>query len=259
MGRHALIGHTGFVGANLAHQHRFDANFNSKNIWEIHGSSFELLVIAGVQAKKWWANLHPQEDWAQIQSLLDPLAKVQAAEVVLISTIDVLPLHAGTNEDTDPHFYENHAYGRHRLRVEDRVRSMFDVVKVVRLPGLFGAGLKKNVIYDLLNSNQLEKINPSSTIQYYDLGRLWQDIELLRKNPIDLVHLFTEPVKTETIVNCFFQDVVVGRDAGPEVHYDLRTKYGPVFGGVDGYIETADQVLERMSLFISDYRTDSMT
>lgn len=142
MGRHALIGHTGFVGANLAHQHRFDANFNSKNIWEIHGSSFELLVIAGVQAKKWWANLHPQEDWAQIQSLLDPLAKVQAAEVVLISTIDVLPLHAGTNEDTDPHFYENHAYGRHRLRVEDRVRSMFDVVKVVRLPGLFGAGLK---------------------------------------------------------------------------------------------------------------------
>src|SRR5581483_3428399 len=38
----ALIGHTGFVGGNLAAQHPFHTWFNSKNIEAIRGHRFEL-------------------------------------------------------------------------------------------------------------------------------------------------------------------------------------------------------------------------
>ena len=38
----ALIGHTGFVGGNLAAQHRFDAVFHSKTIESVRGVGFRL-------------------------------------------------------------------------------------------------------------------------------------------------------------------------------------------------------------------------
>ena len=42
-----------------------------------------------------------------------------------------------------------HPYGRNRLELEDLVRKEFDTL-VVRLPALFGKGLKKNFIYDAI-------------------------------------------------------------------------------------------------------------
>ena len=166
MNNDALVGYSGLVGTNLNRQHTFGHLYNSKNINGIKEKSFDRMVLAAVQAKKWWANLHPEEDWAQIEKLLEPLARAQAKQVILISTIDILPDQPGADEDTDPHDYDTHAYGQHRLRVEDEIRRLFESVLIVRLPGLFGPGLKKNVIFDLLHNNQPEKINPESQIQY---------------------------------------------------------------------------------------------
>ena len=69
----ALVGYTGFVGSNLLKQHPFQHLYNSKNISDIAGKSFDLLVFSGAQAVKWWANQNPEEDRAKIQSALDPL------------------------------------------------------------------------------------------------------------------------------------------------------------------------------------------
>ena len=60
--RTALIGHTGFVGSNLASQHGYTDCFNSRNIGEIAGRCYDTVVCAGVQAVKYWANQHPEED-----------------------------------------------------------------------------------------------------------------------------------------------------------------------------------------------------
>jgi hypothetical protein len=255
----ALVGYSGFVGGNLCRQHQFDALFNSRNVAEIEGRDFELLVISAAQAKKWWANLHPQEDWAGIERLLVSLERVKARRVVLISTIDVLPPLPGIDEDFDTHApREHHAYGTHRLRLEDAVKARFAETSVVRLPGLFGHDLKKNVIHDLLTGNQLEKINPASSFQYYDLEALWGDIELILSERLPLIHLFTEPVATSEIVERFFPGAEVGGDAGPAVHYLFRTKYAGLFGGCDGYIWPREEVLRRMGKFIEGYRSGNV-
>src|SRR6185436_17101113 len=95
-----LIGHTGFVGSNLARQTRFDATFNSSNIESIAGQEFELLVIAGVRAEKWIANANPEQDMAAIDRLLAPLKNAKARQVVLISTVDVFVPPIEVDEST---------------------------------------------------------------------------------------------------------------------------------------------------------------
>ena len=44
-----------------------------------------------------------------------------------------------------------------------------------RLPGLFGPDLRKNVLFDLLHDNLLEKIQPRSTFQWFDVELTWED------------------------------------------------------------------------------------
>lgn len=250
----ALVGHTGFVGGNLRAQHAFGELYNSKNIHEIRGRKLDTLVFAGAQAKKWWANQNPQADRAGIDSALEHLQHVSARRVILISTIDVLPPQPGLTEDFDPSSTENHAYGQNRLHLEIALFRMFESVHVIRLPALFGSGLKKNVIYDLLNDNLLEKINPDSAFQYYDLARLWQDIGLVVAHRIPRIHLFPQPIVTRRIVEAFFPGKQIGAEAGPPAFYDYRTRYSDLFGRSDGYVASADDVMERMGAFIAGLR-----
>ena len=247
-----LIGSTGFVGSNLAAQFRFDLLFNSSNITSIAGGSFGVLVFAGAQSKKWWANEHAEADWLAIQRAIDPLAGVSATRAVLISTIDVIPSTSpGVDERVECRLAAGNAYGRNRLRLEQEFCKLFPNALVVRLPALFGPGLKKNVVYDLLHDNMLATINQASTFQYYDLDRLWPDIELAMSKNLDLVHLFTEPIRTQDIVARFFPDKIVGIAPVAEAHYDFRTRYDQLFGGSNGYIEGSAGVLARLGAFIS--------
>lgn len=252
----ALVGYTGFVGSNLRAQAPFEAIYNSKNIEDIAGRQFDRLVFAGAQAKKWWANQEPAADWQGIQRALDAMATTKAAKVVLISTIDAVPPGVGVDESADCRAADNHAYGVNRLALEEAIAARFEAPLIVRLPGLFGDGLRKNVIFDLLTDNILDKINPASRFQYYDLARLWADIQTAEQAGLRLVHLVTEPVATRDILAAHFADKTVGQDPFPLAEYDFRTRHGAAFGAdpASGYIEDKASVLARMDRFIQAWR-----
>lgn len=251
----ALIGHTGFVGGNLARQAEFNACFNSKNIEEIAGRAFDRLVFSGAQAKKWWANQNPEEDWTGVARALDAMKNVTAERPVLISTVDVLGASdAHAHEDRPVETNNLHAYGLNRLRLEEAFRIQFNHGLIIRLPGLFGPGLKKNVLYDLAHDNILDKINPASSFQYYDLTRLSADIEIAEKEGLKLVHLFTAPIRTGDVIDRFFPGKEIGSDAAREAHYDYRTRHGALFGGDECYIEGGRSIMDRMARFFeSEY------
>jgi hypothetical protein len=254
-GSSALVGHTGFVGGNLLHQADFDALYNSRNIDEIDGKVHSHIVVSAAQAKKWWANQNPQEDWSGIERLLGSLARCKARRVTLISTIDVLGSAAGLTERDSPASEEMTAYGLHRLKLEQAVRSQFEQVLVVRLPGLFGLGLKKNVIFDLLQHNALENINPRSSYQYYDLSNLWRHIQIAWAQRLELVHLFPAPITTSELIDTFFPGTAVGATAAPEAHYDHRTIHGALFGGDDKYVSDKATVMRQLEHFVESQRS----
>jgi hypothetical protein len=246
----ALIGHTGFVGSNLLLSKQFDELYNSKNIEEITGKSFHKIVCAGVNAVKWWANQNPQQDKAQIDKLLNLLRTVKTDIFILISTVDVYREVNGVTEDDLPNPEGLHVYGRHRLYVEEFVKQNFSKNHIIRLPALFGRGLKKNIIYDLLNSNGLDVINPKSSFQWYPLERLSTDMEIIEQANIPLINLAAEPIKTETIANRYFPSVKIGSNPSPEVHYDMHTKYSYLFGQNSDYVIQQDDILLALEHFL---------
>ena len=239
-----LIGHTGFVGSNLITQHTFTDCFNSKNIADIKGKEYDLIVCAGVQAKKWWANQNPAEDWAGIENLLRHLDGVKTKQFVVISSVDVYPTTTNVDERFDCHAADNHAYGKHRLRFEDEVKKRFEDVFIFRLSGLFGAGLKKNIIYDLMHDNCLEMINPNSAFQWYDLAGLWKDINNFIYKNTKLVNLVNEPLQSKEIIN-LFAGKTVGEKPSPEALYDIKTIHTP-----SGYLKDKAAVLAEIKRFV---------
>jgi hypothetical protein len=247
-----LIGYTGFVGGNLARQHSFDDRYNSRNIEQIRGKSYDLLVCCGVSAVKWQANRFPDEDRAAIDRLLENLALVTAQRSILISTIDIYPSTEGVDESFDPHGLPNHPYGVNRLRVEDTIRQLFHCANIVRLPGLFGPGLKKNVIYDLLHDNCLDAMHPHGSFQYYDVRRLWRDLEVVMRNNLSVSNFATRPIETWEIVQRYFPGKQIGSQNARPSAYDMRTQFAEYFGGSDGYIYSREQVLADLGDWIRE-------
>lgn len=248
--RTCLLGYTGFVGSNLLKQSQFDDLYRSTNIQEIRGKSYGSLVCAGVPAVKWHANKHPEEDRANIDRLLDHLSTVQVERLVLISTVDVYPVTVGVDESFECASVPNHPYGTHRLYLEQTLASIFRDLYTLRLPALFGPGLKKNVIYDLLHDNCLEAINPESAFQYYGLSNLWADIRTVLRQNVRLVNLVTEPIATRAIIDRFFPDKAVGSEAGKPGRYQISTRYASAFGKLGEYRFGAGEVLSQLEHYI---------
>jgi len=248
--RSALIGHTGFIGGNLKDQFAFTHFYNSSNIAEIRNETFDLIVCGGVTAVKWWANKNPEEDRSRIDVLIDNLRTTRADRIVVLSSVDVYPVVSGVDESFDCASLPNHAYGTNRLYFENAVKSHFNNTVIARISGVFGPGLKKNVIYDLIHDNCLDAINPNSSFQYYDVKNLWNDLQVLVSGGVTLANLVTEPVRTADVVSAIFPGKQVGAACGPEAHYDIRTRYGTLFNRPDGYLRTSDEVLAGLASFV---------
>ena len=249
----ALIGSTGFVGGALLAQRPFGAGYHSTNIASIRGRRFDRVVCAGVQAVKWWANANAEADLYGIEQLISHLERVEAERFVLISTVDVYATPAGVDEDRAAPEPGLHPYGLHRAALEGWVRRRFPRHHIVRLPALFGPGLKKNALFDLLHGHRLEHVDPESRFQWYPLERLAHDIDRVQAAGLRLVNLVTEPVCMAAVQRRFFPDQALGGQSRP-VAYDVRTRHGAVFGGCDRYAMGADSVLAAMGRFVDATR-----
>ncbi|KKU10938.1 MAG: hypothetical protein UX13_C0001G0029 [Candidatus Woesebacteria bacterium GW2011_GWB1_45_5] len=247
----ALIGYSGFVGGNIARQHKFTDYYNSENIGKIRGKTYDLIVSAGTLAERWKANQHPRKDWASIKKLLDNLKRVKAAQFVLISTADVYSEPHGVNEDTKIRLSDfNQAYGRNRFKMEEFVRKKFPDALIMRMPQLFGPGLKKNFVYDLIHDNSLDFTHKESLLQIYDLENIWKDIKTVLKNRLRIVNIAVEPLKTKEIAKYALGLNFKTVTKAEPFNYNLQTKYSKLFGSKGKYLYGKMRQLSSIRKFI---------
>lgn len=147
----ALLGDTGFVGGILAGQHRFDAGFSRRNIEASASGTFRTVVCAAAPGSMFEANRFPERDRAGIDALIAHLARLRCDRFVLISSIAVFDDFAGADDEGSTAFETSLTYGRHRRALEAFCEEHFADCLVVRLPALFGPGLRKNFVFDLLH------------------------------------------------------------------------------------------------------------
>lgn len=240
----ALIGYTGFIGGNLAKQHKFTHGYNSRNIKKIRGKKYDLIVSAGTYAERWKANQNPQADWLGIKKLLGNLKTVKAKHFILISTVDVYPNPEGANEDTQIKLADlTQPYGRNRYKMELAVKKIFPKVTILRLPQTFGQNLKKNFVYDLIHDNALDFTHKDSSLQFYNLKNLWQDVQKAIKLNAPVLNLAVEPIAAGKLARyCLGVDFKTIAPSPPLV-YNVTTKYGK-------YLYPKRQVLRELKTFI---------
>ncbi len=149
MGEIVLVGSTGFVGGNLAAAGTFTQMYHSTDVHEGFGKEIDLLVYAGVPAAMYLANQDPAADLAIMRTARENIRKLGAKKTVLISSICVFADSKGKTEVDEPTTADLPAYGANRLQLEQWVREDDPNALIIRLPALYGLGLKKNFLYDL--------------------------------------------------------------------------------------------------------------
>jgi len=212
LGKVAIIGNSGFVGSNLAMQLLKSGiqtkGFNSmSDTHELYSNTWDNLIIAAPSAVKWLANLNPLEDAKNIDELVKKIEATKSSRQYLFSTLDVYAKKNQNESDTE-NFEKSQAYGRNRRNLEEALLASCKNLTIIRLPALFGIGLKKNIFYDLLNKNQLEKVSMDAIFQWYPISRLLEDLIVITENEIKLVNLVSEPLETSIIVNEVFPEVL---------------------------------------------------
>lgn len=251
-----LIGNTGLVGQTMIRKRNFDYTFNSKNINQYDNfieDNCELFLTC-LPATKWLVNKDLKKDMDNINNIIEIIRPYHYSKVTLISTIDVYnDSPFCVDEDYNPNISKL-SYGNNRYIFELLVREYVktDDLKIFRLPALFNKDIKKNILYDLLNNNNVEEININSYYQWYNLDDLPMDID--RYNELfsskDLFNLFTSPLHTGAIIDLFpkYENNIFRKNVLQL--YDYKTKYDV---NKTGYMLNHDYVLAQIKILIHEY------
>jgi sugar phosphate isomerase/epimerase len=271
-GRVAIVGHTGFVGSYILQAYPDADTYNSSNSDAMRYQTYDTVFCAGLYAAKWWANEHPTDDWSATEALFDNLSTVSCRRVVLFSTIDVYQCTSSQQNEPDddddacdssgktppppPCSDTHHAYGRNRYHLETRILTHFgrDRCLIVRLGGLFGFGLKKNLIFDWIHRKPLYNFSVHDSFQWYPMEWLMPDTQrLLGRGVTGVINMFTEPVPNSSIMAVFCATDPGRTDApAPDpvnrvpITYDCTTRHGHH----GRYWRSAEAVLDALGRYL---------
>ena len=251
MGIVGIIGSSGFIGSHLASRYKNVRRYGRENISKLSGDDSDLIIIAAAPASKWLANKEPEKDLANIKTLVESLKCIEDKKCVLISTIDVFPVGTEFIESQELPFNHPEAYGANRGYLEMQLTHSLENLHIVRLPGMFGPGLKKNLIYDLLNGKPTTKMNPATSFQFYDVRSLPGHLGLCIASDLKISNLATEPITVSEIYSSCF-DLHAPLTEVPEMHYRMKTKFSNELAGLEGpYISSKIEVLAGLKQWIS--------
>ncbi len=252
MKKRALIGHTGFVGGNLLLQGKFDSVFSSSDIDDMRGQEYDEVYCAGAPGLKWLANKEPEQDAKAISKLIESLRLTKIKKLILISTVDVYKSPNNVDEQTiiDESLLE--PYGRHRHQLEKFASDYYSTL-IIRLPGLFGRGLKKNLIFDLIHGRNINGVDSRAQFQFYSLLHLTEDIKKAESLGLTHLNIATEPVTIEELIKFIYHRNWVNHLSDQYARYDMRTIHGTSWGNLDGYLYSKQSILDELKDFIHGF------
>lgn len=244
-----LVGSTGLIGTTLREQNNFDLCFNTSNI-----DQFESLVpegsdlyLACLPAAMWMVNSDLLGDFRNMINVIDTLKKKKYSNVMLYSTIEVYNQSPFESDERHYPSFNKAIYGSNRYNFELLVKDQlsYDSLRIARLPALFGKNIKKNILFDLLNDNQVEKINTNSSYQWYNLDNIWCDTIRVMRGEHEIVNMFGEPIETEWLADLFgLKHNDLGRK---EQNFKTCTTE-------TGYWESRESLMKSIGNFIDTYR-----
>lgn len=111
---------------------------------------------------------------------------------------------------------------------------------------------KLRQLLEELEFSALNFTDSRAVFQFYDIARLWNDIELMLSLGIKKVNLAPEPVIINDLYCFLTGKSFVNELDGKIPCYDMRSRYAQLFGGEDGYMMKKDEVLRRIKQFVEN-------
>lgn len=222
-----LVGYSGFIGLNLQRFINFDYKFNSKNLDEIDNVPDECdIYLCCLPATKWLINKNPDLDLENTIKVFSKIKNKKYNNVFLFSTIDVYQDTALFSDELSTLSFNGAGYSGNRYLFEQLVKNSlnYNSLKILRLPGLFGPFLKKNILFDIKNKNNIDQININSYYQWYNMDRILDDINTINNLDNQIINIFPEPVSTRQIIKNFCSEKIGYSGKLMAYNYQTNTK-----------------------------------
>lgn len=109
-------------------------------------------------------------------------------------------------------------------------------------------------IFRALGFSALNFTDSRSIYQFYNLGRLWNDIKQALEAGLTIWHPATEPVSAGEVYQYLTGEEFVNELGGTPADYGYRTIYAGLFGGTNGYISSKKQILKEIKTFVETWK-----
>lgn len=123
------------------------------------GSSFDIVINANGNSKRFWANSHPVEDFiASTESVYKSIVDFKYGVYIYISSSDVYYDHTSprhTNEDASIAPDKLTPYGLHKYFSELLIRKHIKNYLILRSSMILGTNPKKGPLYDVIHHEPL--------------------------------------------------------------------------------------------------------
>lgn len=101
-----------------------------------------------------------------------------------------------------------------------------------------------------LGFSALNFTDSRSVYQFYNLRRLWSDIQTALNANIILWHPATEPISAGELYHYLSGETFVNELSGKPANYNYKTRHSELFGGNKGYICDKETVMKEIKEFV---------
>ncbi len=178
------------VGSDLVRylsQYFSVASVTKENYFQFVGESFDILINANGNTKRFWANSNPLDDFiASTVSIYKSIFDFKYSTYIYISSSDVYKDHSNSLHTFESQFMDSNGlppYGLHKYLSEKIIENNCSNYIILRSSLILGSNLKKGPIYDILHKKPLY-ISNSSKLQMITTKEIANVVKLLLNEKI---------------------------------------------------------------------------
>tara|TARA_Y100001958_G_C21240109_1_gene567547 strand:- start:1234 stop:1953 length:720 start_codon:yes stop_codon:yes gene_type:complete len=167
-----ILGYKGFVGSAIARYCKKNKiqfiGISRKKNYENESLRFKFLINCAMPSKRYWAKKFPKKDFEETVLKTDYfLRNFKYEKFIHLSSVS-----ARVQLDT--------VYGRNKKKAENLVKKI-KFFTIYRLASMYGRGLNKGVLIDLINSSKVY-LNKNSNYSFTKVDKIAEFIILNLKN-----------------------------------------------------------------------------
>lgn len=186
----AIIGGNGLLGSDLTknlHSYFNITPITRENYSKHIGSSFDIVINANGNSKRFWANQNPQEDFiVSTVSVQKSIFDFPCDLYMYISSPNVYEDHSKTSSTKENEKIDSSKlspYGFHKYLSELIVKQYTNKFLILRSAMILGSNLKKGPIYDITHNKPL-LISLDSKLQFITTVAFSDIIQTLSKGKV---------------------------------------------------------------------------